>query len=169
MLLYQSIINICSLFIWQLFYLVIFHFDLLRMSHNSTLIISIKKYDKVLFESFENRRLQNLHERSQLCILTKSTRSWQVFVGALLLSPWYLIMKFIGCVRSSPIQPHRIIIIMLYFVHRFGTAWYNQSREERLCGRDWACPGENHPEYHDNVCGRGVSVRVTMSYCIVSW
>ena len=37
----------------------------------------------MLFESFENRRLQHLHERSRLCILAKSTRSWQVFVGAL--------------------------------------------------------------------------------------
>ena len=41
----------------------------------------------MLFESFENRRLQNLHERSRLCILAKSTRSWQVFVGALILNP----------------------------------------------------------------------------------
>ena len=38
----------------------------------------------MLFESFENRRLQHLHERSRLCILAKSIRSWQVFVGALM-------------------------------------------------------------------------------------
>ena len=37
----------------------------------------------MLFESFENRRSQHLHEQLQLCILAKITRSWQVFILAL--------------------------------------------------------------------------------------
>ena len=42
-----------------------------------------KQYDKVLFESFDNRRSQNLHERLRLYILAKVTRLWQVFILAL--------------------------------------------------------------------------------------
>ena len=43
-----------------------------------------KQYDKVLFESFENRRSQYLHERLRLYILTKITHLWQVLVLALI-------------------------------------------------------------------------------------
>ena len=71
--------NICSLFIWQLFYLVIFieNEPQLHSYHID------KQYDKVLFESFENRRSQHLHERLRLYILAKVTRLWQVFILAL--------------------------------------------------------------------------------------
>ena len=72
-LIYMTIVLSCNILLW-------FTENELQLHSYHT----NKQYDKVLFESFESRRSQHLHERLRLCILAKITRSWQAFVLALL-------------------------------------------------------------------------------------
>ena len=94
--------NICSLFRWQLFYLVIFYFDLLRMSHNSTLIISINNMTRCCLKVLRTNDCHN-------CTSSYGCVFWQRLLASGIYSYWpYSSSMLARCrMRTFTRQPRR--------------------------------------------------------------